>query len=90
MQRSMKSRKRNLRCAAGNRGTEGQAFQEQTGSVRRGSGSHAGSHAFGECRQRRGKCLAEAAQAMQEYEKQYDPGKGMKAPEDYTGQIHLL
>ena len=34
--------------------------------------------------------LAEAAQAMQEYEKQYDPGKGMKAPEDYTGQIHLL
>lgn len=34
--------------------------------------------------------LAEAAQAMQEYEKQYDPGKGMKAPEDYTGQIRLL
>lgn len=34
--------------------------------------------------------LAEAAQAMQEYEKQYDPGKGMKAPEDYASQIRLL
>ena len=37
-----------------------------------------------------GNALAEAVQAMQEYEKQYDPGKGMKAPEDYASQIRLL
>lgn len=37
-----------------------------------------------------GNALAEAVQAMQEYKKQYDPGKGMKAPEDYASQIRLL